>query len=310
MNQQDNKESAESWLDYWSREAKNGEVFSNKAGAKNSELVNFWKRVFRTVSSGASVVDLACGAGSIFADLDNTDSFYLVGLDRSVEALTHLKNRLPSVKLVNGSLANMPLKLRHFDLVVSQFGIEYQGPQAFIDGFRLLKKGGSLVAIVHIDKGLIDLKNKAELNGIRLIEDCDFLTKSITLCDALFNGSEETFNAAADPFVAVEPVIAKYVKQHTTGVHAHLYYGGKTLMQNFRSYAQSDIVTWFEEMAVQLARSRKRIEQMSTVNFTKRDMQAISNELVKLGGEAKFEPFYLSNQSAPLGWCFTAFKSK
>ncbi|MBL4665762.1 MAG: FAD-dependent oxidoreductase, partial [Sneathiella sp.] len=55
-----------------------------------------------------------------------------------------LKERIPRTKTYTCPADNVPLGDYSFDMVVSQFGIEYAGSTAFIEAARLVKNGGKL----------------------------------------------------------------------------------------------------------------------------------------------------------------------
>ena len=59
------------WSDYWEKDgAAGGEVFVNAKGGRHPALAEFWLSRFADLAEGARVLDVASGAGSIYAHLD------------------------------------------------------------------------------------------------------------------------------------------------------------------------------------------------------------------------------------------------
>lgn len=299
-----NKEQ-QNWSQYWQNESAKGEVFVNKDGDKHQGLSEFWRDKLDILSEHSKLIDLACGAGSIFADLNNASNFKLFAADYSQSALEQLQKRMPEVTTNVCSADNLPYSENEFDCVVSQFGIEYAGQDAFIEAVRVLKPGGTLVVLCHVEDGFIDSKNKLELEGAQLVQDLEFISIAKKVIEAFFGGEETTIKQAMDEFVAVEPVLAKKVATSTNGVHVHLYHGFKQLFMKRQAYTKQDIVKWLEAMEGEVSTAILRLSDMRNAAFNEKQMLEVSERVTQqFGGRPEFRPFMLSGHELPVAWHF------
>lgn len=297
------------WSDYWQTESAAGEVFVDKNGEKHKALGEFWRHCLDSLPEGTSIVDLASGAGSIFADLSRSKQFDLHAADLSPEALSKLKERLPQVQTKVCSASALPYSDGTFDIVVSQFGIEYAGQAGFIEAARVVKKGGYIHVLCHIEDGYIDSKNKSELHGAQLVKELAFIEKAIAVTDASFQQNQALLKKTFDQFVAVEPLLADYVNNSTQGIHHHLYHGFKTLFIKREAYSKQDILSWLEGMQKQVDESIIRLSEMRKAASSADDMKEITSKLTAMGmKELKCEPFLLPDHQLPVAWYLSSTK--
>ena len=300
----------ENWSEYWQNEGASGEVFVNQQGEKHQALAAFWHSQLTGHDGPAKMIDLACGAGSVFADLPQQHAFELHAADISPAALSQLNERLPEVETHVCSADNLPFESGTFDLVVSQFGIEYAGHQGFYEAARIVKPGGKLVVLCHIEDGYIDARNKAELEGAKLALETDFIGKAESLTRAVYSGNQVKFTQAADQFVLAEPLLAQYAEKHPNGVHAHLYHGFKQLFSKHQSYAMEDVLGWLEGMKAEVDKNILRLEEMRRAANGPEDLSSIQSQLQAIGmQEVSCQPFVLPNHQLPVAWQLIATRS-
>ena len=133
------------------------------AGARDPAPAHFWETFFEREFTGrtrASVLDVACGHGAVTGIAVAAGRSAGIELearcaDYSQAAVDELCKRFPGVEGVACDAADMPWPDRHFDFVVSQFGIEYAGDAAFGEAARLVAEGGTLAALTHLQGGAI-----------------------------------------------------------------------------------------------------------------------------------------------------------
>ena len=75
----------------------------------------------------------------------------------------------------------LPLPDSSFDFVVSQFGVEYAGIDAFIEAARLVKPGGQLSLLCHYQDGYIDSKNQKMLEAAKIARHSNFISDALAL---------------------------------------------------------------------------------------------------------------------------------
>lgn len=96
---------------------------------------------------GADVLDVPCGMGWGTARLDRART--RTGVDISAEAVAEGRRRYPHVEFYEGSMADLPFDVDHFDVVSCLEGIEHVPREvggAFIDeAARVVKSDGLLL---------------------------------------------------------------------------------------------------------------------------------------------------------------------
>ncbi len=305
MNQQQEK-----WSEYWAQADTEGEVFVGKDGSSHPKLAEFWTAQFAGLSAGARVVDLACGAGSVFAHLAEPTSLELHGLDTSGEALELLLQRLPSVKTQIGSVSEPGYDSHSFDLVVSQFGIEYAGVDAFAAAARLVAAGGRFAALVHLKDGHIDQKNQRLLAGAKVAQASEFADRALDLVKAGIMGDKAAQDSAADAFVPAERSLGAEVMTNRNGLHAQLYTGFRHLFEQRQHYQPQDILLWLAKSKDALDTAFIRLESMCMAALSGDQINEVKGQLEAEGLAAlEIEPFATPNNSLPIAWAITATRA-
>ena len=312
MTQQD-----KNWSEYWQNEGAEGEVFVNKQGGKHPFLAQYWQQLFREQTLDARVIDIAAGAGSIFSHLPTTHQFDLHAADISGPALAILKQRIPATTVHVCPATELPLPDSSFDFVVSQFGVEYAGIDAFIEAARLVKPGGQLSLLCHYQDGYIDSKNQKMLEAAKIARHSNFISDALALVTSAFNisASSSTATPPAEAikeqknFTASQRTIEQAIKHCPEGAHAHLYFGFKQLYERRSAYDLADITNWLEEMTADIDRNIMRLTEMCNAASSQSDIEKITQAL----SERNFigitqAPVILPEHKLPVAWAITAFK--
>lgn len=296
-------ESGGGWSDYWANDGAGGEVFVNPKGQKHPALTRHWQQIFAGLKENAQVIDLASGGGSIYAHLPESHSFDLHAVDISQEALEMLVKRIPGVTTTVCSADSVTYDDGLFDLVVSQFGVEYAGIEAFSEAARMVATGGKLAALCHYKDGYIDSRNSAELAGAILAKDSGFVDKAIAVTEAAFSkGSDAQMNTATT-FAPAEKLLAEAVDKDQSGVHIHLYQGFRKLFEHRQQYNASDITTWLTQMHDELDDNIDRLTRMCDAALSRDDMDRVC-ELLRAQGLRNISclPFETTGNKLPVAW--------
>jgi len=299
----------EKWSEYWQNESASGEVFVDAQGNKHPQLAQFWSKEFGAFKHDAKIIDLACGAGSIFHAIDHHKYTRLTASDLSDVALQKLFKEISHIDTLCSSCSAMPCDDEAFDHVVSQFGIEYAGEAGFLEAARILNKGGSLLSLVHYRDGYIDYRNKNELSGVVVLTDSDFIGHAIKAAIAFDSGDKNVIEAAVSEFMMVEPLVHKAVLAYPQGMHVHAYNGSKQLLQDFSKYTLKDVITWLNNMQHELLKCKERLTDMRAVTFCEQRMQTLVHAL----GEADMYDISavlltLEGHDKAVGWILRAHK--
>lgn len=298
---------ADRWSEYWLEEGAAGEVFVGADGRQNPALGSFWKSVFAANAAADTIVDVACGGGSVYAHADETEHSLLIGADLSTDAIRTFNRRFPHARGIVASAERLPFADRIVDLCVSQFGIEYAGIDAFGETARILRPGARIVALVHIRDGYIDARNAAELDGAKLCEQSEFISHAVAVTRAVYRGQKDDFDAAADAFAPAERALAEMHDAHPRGVHAHLYAGFRQLFERRSQYAEQDITGWLEAMRDDVRKSVERLTAMRSAALSRSDIDGVRSLLESRGLAVEApEKFQTIQDLPPVAWVLRA----
>ena len=296
-------ETTQEWSSYWADNAStSGEVFVNAKGETHPELAQWWRQSFAGMPKTGKLIDLACGAGSVFQHLPDDHAYDLHGADVSPQALAQLGQSYPNVTPHQCPADNLPFSDGEFDIVLSQFGVEYAGLPGFHEASRIVKPNGFLVIVSHLEESFIDGRNRDHLYNAQVIAECDFIPKAKDLITQVFSGQREAAEAAAKAFVLPEQALAKAVKRLPEGIHAHLYFGFKQLFERRQDYHLKDITKWLEDMAQDVERNILRLESMCQAARSEPEIREFVETLRDSGWTAQYETLRISNHKQPLAW--------
>lgn len=124
-----------------------------------------------TPDSDTRLIDLACGKGTLTelalaqGRAESDRSFDIHCVDTSFNAVKDVAERLGITTAFQADCASLPYQPNSFDIVVSQFGIEYAPLHAAKEFARILKCSGRFAAVIHYKNGAIyhDCNEKLQL---------------------------------------------------------------------------------------------------------------------------------------------------
>ncbi|MEM7016494.1 MAG: class I SAM-dependent methyltransferase [Pseudomonadota bacterium] len=299
------------WSDYWRSEGISGEVFVNKDGEKHPVLTTYWQDQFADLPAQAKILDLACGAGSIYAHLAEEHGYVLHAADISAEALDLLQKRMPGTETTLCPAQNTPFEDAMFNMVVSQFGLEYAGLEAFSEAARLVSPNGKLVALCHYQDGYIDANNRAQLAGANIVQEIDFIKKASVLTQTTFRKRrKDEYQEAREAFIPAERTLAEAVKKYPNGVHTYLYIGFRQMYERRRAYDLRDITGWLKEMKEDVEKNILRLSEMCNAALNESQLQEIA-ELLQTKGfqDIDYSVFKMPDKDLPVAWQLTATRS-
>lgn len=140
-------QAANAWSRYWAA----GQGHSCFAQGKPFDTSRIWADVFEGAKPGGRVLDLAAGGGALTRlAVGYPSKFQVTGVDyaETLPSIAGAEMR-PGVRL-----EALPFADGAFDLVISQFGIEYADPVvAHDEAARVLAEGGQLAFLIHHNEG-------------------------------------------------------------------------------------------------------------------------------------------------------------
>lgn len=283
---------AADWDTYW-RGAGEQAAYP-EGGTQEAVLAEFWGGLFtQQLASGDAgplrMLDLACGNGAVtgFAREIAPQATNWC-LDYSASALAEVARRYDGSYCVAADARQIPLAAGSFDLVVSQFGIEYAGIEAIPEAARLVAQGGQLALVLHLVDGLIHRECALNLAAVTAVQD----TEVVTLARAAFSagfalnagtGSVEAFKAAERNFTPAVRALEQLLKQYGTaaagGLLNQLYADIAHMYGRMSAYEPAEIISWLDGMVRELAAYRGRMASMLAAAVDLQQLTAIQQQL-------------------------------
>ena len=303
--------SEKGWSDYWYKDSADGEVFVTAEGERHPALAEFWQAHFEKLKDGTRVIDLASGAGSVFAHLPEGHAFNLSAADISDVALKVLRERFPGTNTVVCSADKIPLEDQSSDFVVTQFGVEYAGVTAFAEAARLVAPGGQFVGLCHIRDGYIDSANQRQLAEAKVVVRQGFIDHAISLITAEFSGDQAALKQAQNDFTAAATPVGEGMRRCRKGIHTHLFQGFRQLYEQRQQYDLTDITGWLDAMRGDMELNLDRLGRMCEAALSEADVF----EIKRIFEEQCLEdvhctPFKTSENELPIAWRLVAQREK
>ena len=184
MNDPTQNERKQVWSSYWAGGALHsciGSYTGNYAGA----IGDFWQARFQCLRAGSRVLDLATGNGALPLLLQEhapVQGIRIDAVDLADVAPPWLQpSRHPGITFHSGvAMEDLPFMDQSFDLIVSQFGLEYaHWPQALYEILRVGKPEGVAAFVMHHADSVLVKVGKAELANQQLLLGADGLLNAV-----------------------------------------------------------------------------------------------------------------------------------
>lgn len=254
---------ADAWNEYWRLTP---EAAAHQAGGPQDEsLARFWTGAFSGVLADGSarrLLDFACGNGAVTHRVAEAASASgatpsLVGFDGALAAVEAYRTRFPAAMAVVADANCTPFPDAAFDVVASQFGLEYAGMGAIEEAARLVAPGGVLAAVLHRKDG--DLFRECETN-LRAIERVR-ASRILAIAKEVFRrgaaalrgqGSRAEFRRAEARFAAavteVDGILREMGDQVAGGTVSRLYSDLGYMYGRLSAFDPAEVVQWADRM--------------------------------------------------------------
>jgi ubiquinone/menaquinone biosynthesis C-methylase UbiE len=310
-----------SWDRYW-RGMKEGGQFG-VGGASHPRLNQFWREYFSsmgTLSTPKKMIDIGCGDGAVVAAAIDTlgyDSLQLTCLDISRHSLGLLRQRYPDVHGIVADALHVPLDSGSFDLVTSQFAVEYAGTAAFGEAVRLVAPGGQLALLVHHRSSVMYEDCSASLDAVEGLKACQFITRSITLFEtgfATLQGADRMpYDSAAQDMLPAYRELERIMQRHGKHVAGDtllsLYQDVDVIHQHMERYDAAEILQWLTRINSELDGYVRIMGAMRDSALSEPQFLAVS-EAVKDAGLTVQQALPLRSDEIglPIAWVLTAHR--
>ena len=173
------------WSSYWAGGALHsciGSYAGNYAGA----IGDFWRARFECLQAGSRVLDLATGNGALPLLLQECTGaeagIRIDAVDLAEVAPSWLQpSRHTGIAFHRGvAMEDLPFIDQSYDLVVSQFGLEYaRWPQALHEILRVGKPEGGVALVMHHADSVLVKVGREELANQQLLLEADGLLNAV-----------------------------------------------------------------------------------------------------------------------------------
>ncbi len=320
-----NESVSSAWDQYWQGD-KTGHAYAD-LGISQPALQDFWTRRLNTVlseSQAISMIDLACGNGALTElahSIKGSCSLTQTCLDVSTSALHNIKQRLPHVITVCSNMDPIDLDSSSFDLVVSQFGIEYAGTNAFNEAMRLVAPGGYAIFVMHRQSSVIEHESRTNYDAITQMLATGLLEQTGTLLKAgyqVMRSNEDSdkiefkrkavsFNAAVR---GVEDILEFYGIDVTAGTIHRLYNDVAQIVENMPKYHEAEVLEWLHRMQSELTTYQTRMASMLKAALSNEQQAKLKTDFTDAGFHITIADDLFDTQGGQmLGWVFCAQKS-
>lgn len=261
------------WDTYWRGTHEN--AAHREGGPQEPILSEFWTDFFRRELAqrvDPAVLDLACGNGAVTGHARAVAPGLRVHCsDYSLNALLELQRRHPGCPCLVADAARLPLAAASFDLVVSQFGIEYAGEAALAEAGELLAPGGVMALLIHVREGGIYREcehNRDVLRELQALNVLPLAQAAFAAGFALNRGqcTPEEFKLAEREFTPAVRGLERLLQDRgpaaAGGLPQQLYQDIAHMYRRMSAYEPDDILQWLAGMNAELTAYTGRMQSM------------------------------------------------
>lgn len=264
------------------------------------------------------MIDIGCGNGAVTTIAIDVSRAMGARIevhcaDCSSSAVADVRRRMPQVEAVACDALNTPYADGSFDLVVSQFGIEYAGKAAFAEAARLVSASGNLTAIVHLAGGALhreceeNLAAAAAANASNLMPlaraafaaGFDMLAGRMSVTE--FQYHEKRLRAAVETAKRIKA--ARAIGAFLSNLLRDIEY----MLARLRNHAPDKVFSWLDLMAGELTAHEGRMASMTESAL---DAEAIARVAEDLSAAGFFvdppQTLSLQETGKPAGWILSA----
>ncbi|WP_255353978.1 MULTISPECIES: class I SAM-dependent methyltransferase [Microbulbifer] len=285
------------WDTYWKGTRQSS---TYKEGETESHvLTRQWREGFEGLEYQAvRMLDIASGYGivaqmatSAFGDRPHE----ITCIDISEAALDAIKGKIPSVKTQACDASKLPFEDSSFNLITSQFGIEYAGEKAFLEACRVLEPEGTLMVIAHLAGGGIHKECEANYAAIKQFRESQFIDRSLDLLETkMKRGSPQedidlAFECAKPSIKTTADLIKKYGRGIAGGTLDKIFTDVARISRNSQNYDPKEVLGWLDLMRIELEAYSGRMESMCRAAID--DCQAAKLESALSGSGIQLKRF-------------------
>jgi len=292
------------WNDYWRNNGDVQSLYSDKNGKPFKEFSLFWNNALPSTKRDLKIIDIACGTGALFKSLNDVYFETIAGLDCSEVALASFKKNFSQAETYLTNDTRLPKDIiKTYDVVVSQFGIEYLGKNAFVDVLSSLKPKAEFIALCHFKDGHIHARYEKERRAIEQLFFIDAFEESLLL---VHEAAATEANTTSRMKIFIEKL--KSNVDLKVGGCSHFVGGIEQLFSSFSAYHPNDITGWIRGMRTQLETALSRVKVITDVALSEYEIKKIL-KLADCNVNCQVQPFFVNKNDLPTAWEIRCVKS-
>ncbi len=305
----------ESWETYWRGIKQSGKY--GAGGAAHPGFGVFWTDAlgaFLADRPDARIVDIGSGSGALLDHLSAIPGATLANascVDVSPSAIDSVKARFPGVTGVVADAASIPLDDGGYDLVLSQFGVEYAGTAGVEEAIRLLAPGGKSIFLMHFKDGALYRECDTTITALRRLLDSGFIPRAREYFDAGFRavrgGDRDSYEEAArqlNPAIKeLEAIIAEHGEQVADGTIAYLYSNVQEIHGRIANYEPDQVLEWLDRLEEEVRGHLERMQAMHASALDEPAFKVIHDRLLAMDLRIdQAEALYFGEGPLPFAW--------
>jgi ubiquinone/menaquinone biosynthesis C-methylase UbiE len=313
---------ANSWDAYWQGTGEIG-AFSS-GGVNHPAILAFWNDFFKNVKPGytnPSLLDIASGNGAVIEramDVYGDSPLEISCVDVSEAAITNIRSRFESVTGIVSDARTIPLPDGTFDLVTSQFGVEYAGPEAIIEAVRLLAGNGQLGLLMHSKSGSIHQECSANLEATVRFRDSGFIPGATAMFrtgfEAVKGADRQPYDEAASQLAPAvqeaEAIMKQYGENVADDTVARLYSDVARIHGEIQHYDPEEVLSWLDRMQSELDTYIGRMSSMVGAAMDESQFESICSSITEQNCSVdQAGPLLIPGNDTPLAWVLLARKA-
>ena len=313
----DNKAIGQSWDTYW-QGTYNASAHKD-GGPQDVALKLFWSDIVSDLAGEQEdirMLDVACGNGAVTGIALKVASQKQTKLishctDYSLSAVQSVQKKYPSVKGVSSDAKHLPFQSASFDAVVSQFGIEYAGRDAFSQCAELVSPSGIFAAIVHLKDGAIykecqeSLEASQKTADIRVLELARVAFKAAyDVLDGkakqdIFVQADKNFSPAVNK---MKSILLEKGKDVAGGTVYGLFNDLGHMYSDIEAYHPMDVFEWIDKMIFELEAYSGRMSSMLNAAIGDLELQKIIDLVTSKGMSVTRKGQLSFSEGKPAAW--------
>lgn len=311
------------WNTYWQG---TGAIGAFSDGEVNHPVIlSFWKAFFSSINPRAnalSILDVATGNGALIDLMYSVaprESLSVTCIDFSPAAVVNVSSRFPMVQALVADAGAMPLAPGQFDIVSSQFGVEYAGTDAILESARMLAKGGRMALMLHKQGSSIHTECSSNLEAIQRFQNSHFVPLARQLLESAYNASqggdrnlyEQSARDLQAAIILVDEIIDDFGNDVAGGSISKLYADVDRIHRNLLKFDLEEVSQWLFKIGTELEGYKERMQSMCGVALDENEFSDICSKLRANGMAVSIAKEFTPHiEGKPLAWILVAEHDK